>query len=49
MTDNNAITGTTCSVWFNSARVGQIVGFVAWFVNYFPFLFIPQNYSRINL
>ena len=49
MTDNTAVTRTTCSVWFNSARVGLIVGFVVWFVNYFPFLFIPQNYSRLNL
>ena len=37
------------SVWFNSARVGLVVGFVAWFVNYFPFLFIPQNYTRLTL
>ena len=37
------------SVWFNSARVGLIVGFVAWFINYFPFLFIPQRYTRLSL
>ena len=36
-----------CSVWFNSARVGLIVGFVAWFVNYFPHFFV--DYDGISL
>lgn len=37
------------SVWFDSSRVGFIVGFVAWFVNYFPFLFIPMRYETLGL
>lgn len=37
------------SVWFDSSRVGLIVGFVAWFVNYFPFLFLPGRYETLSL
>ena len=37
------------SVWFDSSRVGFIVGFVAWFVNYFPFLFLATRYDDLSL
>ena len=36
------------SVWFSSARVGLIVGFIAWFANFFPFLFLFMRYRSIS-
>ena len=38
-----------CSVWFNSARIGLIAGFLAWFMNYFPFVFILLRYDNLPL
>ena len=32
------------SVWFNSARVGLIVGFITWFGSFCPFLFLVFRY-----
>ncbi len=36
------------SVWFNSARVGILVGFIAWFGSFCPFLFLVFRYRSIN-
>ncbi len=36
------------SVWFTSARVGLIIGFIAWFANFFPFLFLFMRYRSIS-
>ena len=38
-----------CSVWFNVARVGLLVGFLGWFINYLPYFFISPRYSMISL
>ena len=35
------------SVWFSSARVGLIIGFMAWFANFFPFLFLVMRYKSL--
>ena len=37
----------TFSAWFSSARIGLFAGFIAWFLMYFPYLFI--QYQNINL
>ena len=37
----------TYSAWFSSARIGLFAGFIAWFLLYFPYLFI--QYPNINL
>ena len=37
----------TFSAWFSSARIGLFAGFIAWFLLYFPYLFI--QYPNINL
>jgi len=39
----------SCSVWFDSARVGLIVGFVAWFANFFPILFLQSRFNTLSL
>ena len=36
------------SVWFSSARVGLIIGFITWFANFFPFLFLVMRYRSIS-
>jgi ATP-binding cassette subfamily A (ABC1) protein 3 len=37
------------SVWFNTARVGLLVGFLGWFMNYVPYLFVPGQYDNLDL
>jgi ATP-binding cassette subfamily A (ABC1) protein 3 len=37
------------SVWFNSARIGLLVGFLGWFVNYLPYVFVPGRYQTLSL
>ncbi|CAI7993840.1 ATP-binding cassette sub-family A member 3, partial [Geodia barretti] len=37
------------SVWFNTARVGLLVGFLGWFMNYVPYLFVPGQYNNLDL
>ena len=37
------------SVWFSTARIGLMAGFICWFVAYFPYLFIAPNYESISL
>lgn len=31
---------SSCSVWFDNAQVGQLMGFLAWFLNYLPLLYL---------
>ncbi|CAI8053623.1 ATP-binding cassette sub-family A member 3 [Geodia barretti] len=37
------------SVWFNSARIGLLIGFLGWFVNYLPYIFVPGRYQTLSL
>ena len=37
------------SVWFDSSRVGLIVGFVAWFANFLPFMILQPMYQDLPL
>ncbi len=37
------------SVWFDSARVGLLVGFLAWFLTYLPWLFLDDEYDGMPL
>lgn len=37
------------SVWFNSAQVCFVVGFLAWFINYIPSLLLALRYSDLSL
>ena len=36
------------SVWFSSARVGIIVGFITWFGSFCPFLFLVFRYRSVH-
>ncbi|XP_019857855.1 PREDICTED: ATP-binding cassette sub-family A member 3-like [Amphimedon queenslandica] len=36
------------SVWFNSARIGLLAGFILWFVSFFPYLILGPLYSTLN-
>jgi ATP-binding cassette subfamily A (ABC1) protein 3 len=37
------------SVWFNTARVGLVVGLLGWFLNFLPYFFVPGRYASLNL
>ena len=37
------------SVWFNTARVGLVVGLLGWFLNFLPYLFVPARYDTLSL
>jgi ATP-binding cassette subfamily A (ABC1) protein 3 len=37
------------SVWFSSARIGLMAGFILWFVAYFPYLFIVPYYDTLPI
>ena len=37
------------SVWFNTARVGLVVGLLGWFLNFMPYLFVSARYATLGL
>ena len=37
------------SVWFNTGRVGLLVGLLGFFLSYVPYMFVPNRYTSLSL